>query len=212
MTFAEKLEARSELKGIEAGDHVAGVSTGDEQVELLAAYCAHGLVKGEHCAIAIGDRARKIVSERLSTYGFNLDALEREGRVMVINPVVFCNEENRIDIQKYYNGVVGLQAEMKKRGVKHARVTGLVGSWKELLTKKDELVLCSHMDNAYKPTPHGHLSGLCVFDSSRVAGDTLVQIIRAHPKAWIRGELVENPFFTPSADLLAEMGEKHLPH
>ena len=200
----KEISYRAELERIMPGDHVAGIATGDEQIDLLAAYIAHGHAKKEICPIAITPPYRKRVSDAVGEYGLDFEKLVAEGDVIVIDPNGFVGSDGKIKLTTYYQAVVDFNNDMKKKNIPHARITGLVVSFSHLLRKRDELVLCSHMDRAY--TPGACVSGFCIFDSSRMASDLLVQVIRSHPKAWMKGRLVENPFYKPTAEILAEAG------
>lgn len=46
---------------------------------------------------------------------------------------------------------------------------------------------------------------VCVYDTSKLSGGMLMDLLRTHPLTLVDGVVQENPFFTPPAEMLAEV-------
>ncbi|WP_020654134.1 MEDS domain-containing protein [Massilia niastensis] len=46
---------------------------------------------------------------------------------------------------------------------------------------------------------------VCVYDIAKLSGSMMIDILRTHPLTLIGGVVQENPFYTPAADMLAEL-------
>jgi hypothetical protein len=51
---------------------------------------------------------------------------------------------------------------------------------------------------------------VCVYDLSRLTGSLMMDILRAHPLTLVNGVVHRNAFFTPPAQMLAELREREL--
>ena len=54
----------------------------------------------------------------------------------------------------------------------------------------------------------GKTPTICVYDVRRLSGSMLMDLLRAHPLTVMNGVLHENPFYTPAAELLAELEQR----
>ena len=55
----------------------------------------------------------------------------------------------------------------------------------------------------------GKTPTLCVYDARRLSGAMMMDLLRAHPLTVMNGKLHENPFFTPAAEMLRELRQRH---
>ncbi|MES1205389.1 MAG: MEDS domain-containing protein [Pseudomonadota bacterium] len=51
----------------------------------------------------------------------------------------------------------------------------------------------------------GRTPTVCVYDVRRLSGSLVMDLLRAHPLTVMNGVLHENPFYTPAAEMLAEL-------
>jgi hypothetical protein len=49
-----------------------------------------------------------------------------------------------------------------------------------------------------------------VWDSRQVGGNSLIHLIRTHPKIWVKGEIVLNPLFKKPSEVLRELEKRSL--
>jgi hypothetical protein len=57
----------------------------------------------------------------------------------------------------------------------------------------------------------GRTPTVCVYDVRRLSGSMMMDLLRAHPLTVMNGVLHENPFYTPAAELLRDLGRRHGP-
>ncbi len=49
---------------------------------------------------------------------------------------------------------------------------------------------------------------ICVYDTAKLSGSMMMDLLRTHPLTLINGVVQENPFYTPAADMLQELRDR----
>ena len=179
------------LDGIRPGDHVAGIVTRGGELSLAARNVGIGLRRGESSAVIASPPYARELGAMLSTAGVDVEDAMRSRRLQFVDIADMAYKDGRFHLHTYCERAAELADELRRQGVRHVRGTGIVASYG--LGIQESLRICSQMDAVFfSCTP---LSGLCIWNGARIGGDLLVEVLRSHPKAWVNGELVSNPFY-----------------
>lgn len=53
---------------------------------------------------------------------------------------------------------------------------------------------------------------ICVYDTAKLSGSMMMDLLRTHPLTLINGVVQENPFYTPASEMLEELRARELSH
>ena len=179
---------------LERGDHVCAFYRGRaERDELLVPYLADGLEAGQNClAIVDSGAPEELVAAVGVAEGL---AVHTSGEVYL--PGGAFDMDNMLDfyaaalddVAKDPDGCIRTAGEMSwatNRDVPGAS---------DLLAYEARVnqVLADHPDTAIS---------LCLYDVDRFDGETIVGVLRTHPKAVLAGTVVDNPFYIRPEDFI----------
>lgn len=181
-------------------------SSQEEQYEFLLPFVKEGLSQGER-GFHIVDPARVHEHrDHLTKSGIPVDALEREGRLEVRAWEQAYLREGHFDQKKMLALIEEVLQEGTKRGTP---LTRLVANMEWALLDKpgvDNLVEYETRLNYVLPKYKDPV--ICTYDISKFSAGVLMDILRTHPVAIVRGVVHENPFFVPPDELLREIAAK----
>jgi hypothetical protein len=181
-------------------------SSQEEQYEFLTPFVREGLDNGER-GFHIVDPARITDHrEHLASSGIPVDALEREGRLEVRAWEHAYLREERFD-QK---AMLALIEEVLKEGATRGTpLTRLVANMEWALLDRpgvEDLVEYETRLNYVLPKYRDPV--ICTYDLSKFGANVVMDILRTHPVAIIKGFLHENPFYVAPDDLLQELAQR----
>jgi hypothetical protein len=181
-------------------------SSQEEQYEFLLPFVREGLDHGER-GFHIVDPARVHDHRKhLTSSGIPVEALEREGRLEVRAWEQAYLRERRFD----QHAMLALIEEVLKDGAaRGSPLTRLVANMEwALLDRPGVENLVEYETRLNHVLPKYKDPVICTYDISKFGADVLIDILRTHPVAIVRGLVHENPFFVPPDELLRELAER----
>ena len=175
-----------------AHDHVCVFFRGkQERDRLLLPFLREGLIAGDAVSALVGVGEASDIRSRLGVQG-DLTLSEPEGGHL--RKGKFAPKEL----------LAALESWATRSGVAEGRVFGRIAgdmSWAEPLLSPELIDLLV----AEEVTATGFLRsyqqvGLCLYDLDLFGGDLIIPMVKAHPKVWIQGTLIENPYHTSPPD------------
>ena len=172
----------------------------DEEYETLVPYFREGVDAGEQ-VLNVLDAARLTDHcERLEAGGIPID----DGRVQVASSEETYIAGGRFDMERMANFV----SETLRNAAAQGRRVRTAG-WMDWVYRQppgtDRLMEYEARMNLLVPT--FDCTFMCVYDLSKVNGDTLIDIMSTHPYVILRGAVRRNPFFIRPEDYLRELVE-----
>jgi hypothetical protein len=176
-------------------DHLCALYRGEhERDRLIADHLREGLRAGETCMYVTTEGERDSV---LDIVGFGLTDLDlhllevREPSSTYLQGGTFSPDEMLELIDGWS------RRTFEREGCSFARAAGDM-SW-ALPHVADTLIgklydyesRVTHWTRAYPQT------AVCLYDLDRFSGDVLIAMINSHPKTWINGVVIDNPYFSP---------------
>lgn len=181
-------------------------SSQEEQYEFLLPFVREGLEQGER-GFHIVDPAR-VQDHRvqLTSCGIAVDALEREGRLEVR---AWEQTYLRDEIFDQHAMLALIEEVLQDGAARGTPLTRLVANMEwALLDKPGVENLVEYETRLNYVLPKYKDPVICTYDISKFGADVVMDILRTHPVAIVRGLVHENPFFVPPDELLREIEEK----
>jgi hypothetical protein len=170
-------------------DHLCVFFRGkDERDRLLLPFLSDGLSAGDAVRFVADAGETSAIRSVLSDQG-DLDLSEPDGGHL---------RNGQYAPKEFLEELAGWAA---RTGVAEGRVFGRIAgdmSWAEPLLSPELIDLLV----AEEVTATGFLRsyqqvGLCLYDLDLFGGDLIIPMVKAHPKVWIQGTLIENPYHLP---------------
>ncbi|MBF0515644.1 MAG: MEDS domain-containing protein [Nitrospirae bacterium] len=180
-----------------SGIHMCHVYNDDNERDMvLQKYVTSGLLSNEKVIVLADVDTPAEIDQYLSSMGLTVDKERSTGQFVIDNFVkVYC-PDGRFEAQRmieYWKIACG-EGKIKDYAAVRAagealcwqmRIPG-AQHWHDYEAELDRLV------------PAAPFSGfLCQYDASMYCGNTLMDIMSAHPFIVVRGQIVKNPYYIP---------------
>jgi len=186
---------------LEAGDHIcAFYRAAEERDDILIPYLLGGLVSGSKCTCVVDSCAPTHVLERLSQT-VDVSPMCEQGQLEVLD-----------SDSTYFDGGGFLPERMLKFWAGKARWSG---STDDNVVRNIGDMTWAHRDKPgvedlamYESELNRIIGGypqivLCMYDMNRCDGETVLDVLKTHPKAMLGGMVIDNPYFLEPDDFLA---------
>ena len=172
----------------------------DEEYETLLPYFKEGVDAGEQVLNVLDADRVTDHCERLEAGGIPID----DGRVQVASSEETYIAGGSFDIERMVDFVTEALRNAAAKG-HFVRTAG----WMDWVYRQppgtERLMEYEARMNLLVPT--FDCTFMCVYDLSKVSGDTLIDIMSTHPYVILRGQIRRNPFFIRPEEYLRELVE-----
>jgi len=178
----------------------------EQEYSVLRSYYTDGLSAGEK-ALHIVDRAvRDDHRKRLGDMGVDVECCERSGQLEVVTPEDTYLAGGTFDPEKMLVTVDAVLAGAKDKGFQRTRIMGNMGWALADAPGSDRLI--EYEARVNEVLARTRQPAICVYDTARLTGAMMLDILRSHPLTLVNGAVHENPFFTPPDVFLAEIRQR----
>lgn len=179
----------------------------DEEYGVLNPFYKQGVEQNEKNLHIIDAALFDDHRERLSAGGMNAAHCEACGQLEVVGwRTAYLDDEGKFDKDRMLGIVDHLTGVGRDAGFSRLRIMGNM-NW-----VFDETVDASDLI-AYEAGVNDVLArnrqpAVCVYDVAKLSGAMMMDLLRTHPLTLINGVVHENPYFTPPAQMIAELRER----
>lgn len=178
----------------------------DQEYGVLGSYYTDGLAAGEKALHIVDAKVREEHRTRLSTMGVDVGACEARGQLEVVTPEDTYLAGGSFDPDKMLVTVDAVIAGAKEKGFPRTRIMGNMG-W-ALDDGPTSARLIEYETRVNEVLSRTRQPAICVYDTARLSGAMMLDILRSHPLTLVNGAVHENPFFTPPEVFLAELQKR----
>ncbi|HVW29900.1 MAG TPA: MEDS domain-containing protein [Polyangiaceae bacterium] len=165
--------------------YVEGIQAGDKELHIVDA-----LLTDDH-------------RSRLARMGIEVAAREASGQLEVLTPADTYLQDGTFDPDKMLVTVDGVLAAAKERGFPRTRIMGNMGWALADAPGSDRLI--EYEAKVNDVLARTRQPAICVYDTARLSGTLMLDILRSHPLTLVNGAIHQNPFFTPPEMFLDEL-------
>ncbi len=175
----------------------------DIEYSVLGSYYKDGLVAGEKVIHIVQPALHGDHRARLRKLGVDVEVSELRGALEILSTDDTYLAGGRFDPDKMLATIDSAIATAKEKGFPRARLMGNMGWAFQGAPGSEHLI-------EYEARVNDVLSrtrqpAICVYDTAKLSGAMMLDILRSHPLTIVNGAVHENPFFTPPDILLAEL-------
>ena len=166
-----------------------------ERYDVFTPFVAEGLHSEDRVVLLLDrhdlpDRMRLLIES-----GVDVDAAEKEGRLMTITwENSYLQTGGRFDQSEMLSLVEKLAASFSKDG-KVTRAWAEMAWAARFIPGRGDLIEYETRLNWI--LPKYDLAVVCAYDLTRFSSEVVVNLLQSHPQAIVRGALSQNPFYVP---------------
>ena len=185
------------------GAHIASVFKGDsDQFRSALPFVVGALDRNEKCVYLLDSSTKEQVVESLMK-------IRDVQRHMDAHQLVFLSSEDtylkggRFEVDRMLSALRTFEQEALAEGYSALRAAGEMTWYTTNMPGVEGLREYEARVNELYPSSTANF--LCQYDEQSFDSGLLMDVIRAHPKVVVRGELCINPYFTPTRELLSSI-------
>ena len=175
----------------------------DEEFSVLGSYYREGLLAGEKALHIVAETLRDDHRRRLGALGVDVPECERSGQLEFTTPGETYLAGGRFNPDSMLRKLEALIATAKARGYPRTRLMGNMNWAVGGAPGSDRLI--EYETRVNDVLARTQQPAICVYDTARLSGTTMLDLLRCHPLTLINGAVHENPFFTPPHVFFAEL-------
>ncbi len=180
----------------------------EEEYDVLMPFIIEGLKHGDRAVHIVDPAGRHAHRERLAREGVDVASAEQRGQLEVLSWQEAYIKDGHFD---QYRMIDTIKEALRPRAEAPGRLTRLVANMEwalEDLPGVNDIV--EYETRLNEVLPHYHDPVVCTYDLSRFDASVVMDILRTHPMVIIGGNLQENPFYVPPAEMLKELQARDL--
>lgn len=144
---------------------------------------------------------------RLSAAGIDTHGCESCGQLEVLAwHEAYFDESGKFDKQRMLETVDHLTGKGRDAGYTRLRIMGNMNWVFDGLPGADDLI--EYEAEVNEVLARNRQPAVCVYDTDKLSGAMVMDLLRTHPLTLIDGVVQENPFFTPPAEMLKELRQR----
>ncbi len=201
--------ASASLAGKPLGDyyHVcAFFDSRDDEYAVLGPFFKEGLDRGEKSVHIVDPALIPDHLKRLEAAGIETDRCQQCGQLDVLSWDDAYLSDGTFEQDRMLGAINSVIAAGQQGGFPKMRIMGNMG-WTLKGNPGTEQVL-EFESRVNEVLTESRQLAVCVYDSSRISGALMMDILRSHPVTLIGNVLHQNPFYVPPAKLLLELRER----
>lgn len=182
----------------------------DEEYRVLAPFYKEGIDQQEKILTIVDPAFMEQHRTRLAQEGIDVPHCEACGQLQVLTWYeAHLNEESVFDKDRMLAKVDFLTGEGREGGYKRLRIMGNMDWAFAGLPGADKLIEYEAQVN--EVLSRNRQPAICVYDTAKLTGAMMMDILRTHPLTLVGGVVQENPFYTPPARMLEELRARSQP-
>jgi hypothetical protein len=181
--------------------------TRDDEYRVLAPFYRETLEWGEKLLHVIDGGLRSDHEVRMQQHGIDVCQCQQSGQFQIFGWADTYLQGGAFDQHKMLAAVQGVIDDARHEGYPRTRIVGNMNWALDGHPGSEQLIEYELRVNdvlAREKQP-----AVCVYDLNRLSGSLMMDILRAHPLTLVNGVVHRNPFFTPPAQMLAELTERN---
>ena len=189
--------------GLEAepGDHICGVFSGEtERDQVLIPFLQAGLASGDKCICVVDGTAPGKIIAALGPSG-EAAALAPSKQLEVIGAADMYLRSGRFSADEVIGSWKAAISDAMYAG--QFDVVRAVEAWsrRDLLPDMSELLMLESEMNRYLPLYPQVV--VCLYDVDRFGSGAVMNLVMTHPRMWVSGMVIENPYYLTPDQVLA---------
>jgi hypothetical protein len=178
----------------------------EEEYEALTPFYREGIEAGEKSLHIVAPAARVEHLARLALGGIDAEECLRCGQLEVVGWDEAYLEHGRFDPHMMLTKVETMIAAGRDAGYPRTR---LMGNMQWAFAHAPGVTELIEYEARVNDVLERHRQpAVCVYDASWLSGTTMMDILRCHPLALVRGVVRHNPFFVPPGEFLRQFGAR----
>lgn len=206
MSNPEAHPVPASLAGKSIGDyyHVcAFFDSREQEYSVLGPFFKEGLDRGEKAVHIVDPALLANHLERLQACGIDTDGCRQCGQLDVLSWDDAYLDGGSFDQDRMLGAINGVIAAGRESGYPRMRIMGNMG-WTLKGNPGTEQVL-EFESKVNDVLTEARQVAVCVYDSSKMSGAMMMDILRSHPLTLVGNVLHQNPFYVPPAELAQEL-------
>lgn len=176
----------------------------EEEYNVLNPFYKEGFDQGEKNMHIINPAWADEHRSWMQAGGIDTDACEQCGQLAMLPwDEAYLDDQGVFDKDRMLATVDELTGSGREAGYKRLRVMGNMG-WVQR-DNIDPTDVIQYEAEVNEVLSRNKQPAVCVYDISKLSGAMVMDLLRTHPLTLINGVIQENPFFTPPAEMLAEL-------
>jgi MEDS: MEthanogen/methylotroph, DcmR Sensory domain len=188
------LRAGSPELGFHTGDHVCAFYNGSSNSldDIVVDYLSKGLEAGNKCICMVDDPPA--VESRIPR-----ELMVREGMLRVMTEEEAYIPDGHFVKDRFLRTMREIVQQSFAEGYEHFRAVGDVNFAARNAIDIEEWFQAEAELNVIVPD-YGHFF-FCLYDLDMFDGDTVMYVLRTHPRIYVSGIIIDNPHYIPPAQL-----------
>ncbi|MDB5842592.1 MAG: sensory transduction histidine kinase [Herminiimonas sp.] len=179
-----------------------------EEYEVLAPFFKDGLDNGEKTIHIVDPALLQDHLQQLKAHGIDADGCQACGKLDVLSWDDVYLAGGTFNQDRMVAAIDDVIAAGREAGFPKIRIMGNMGWTLKGSPGTDEVVeFESRVNEVLARTKQ---LAICVYDMSKISGALMMDILRCHPLTLIGSVIHENPFYTPSEQLVEELRARRI--
>lgn len=176
----------------------------EQEYEVLLPFFKEAIAQGEKAIHILNPQALDAHRQRLAEGGIDAHACEACGQ-LELKPWqgAYLDEDGAFDKDRMLQNLSELCETAADEGYPRVRIMGNM-DW-IFAEKNGAMDLLAYEAEVNEVLSRNRHPAICVYDTSRLSGSMMMDLLRTHPLTLINGIVQENPFYTPASEMLAEL-------
>ena len=182
----------------------------DEEYEVLNPFFKQALDQGEKNLHIVDPAVMDDHRARLTASGIDAPQCEACGQLQVIPwQEAYFDESGKFDKVRMLATLDHLTGTGREAGYSRLRIMGNMNWVFDGLPGSEDLI--EYEAEVNEVLSRNRQPAVCVYDTNRLSGAMMMDLLRTHPLTLVGGVVQENPFFTPPAEMLKELKARKTP-
>lgn len=179
----------------------------DEEYDVLGSFFKEGIDQGEKNLHIVDPGFVAQHRHRLDAAGIDTHSCEACGQLEILPwQKAYLDENGIFDKDRMLALVDHVTGAGRDAGYKRTRIMGNM-DWAFMNMPGSEKLI-EYEAEVNEVLARNKQPAVCVYDVSKLSGSMMMDLLRTHPLTIVNGVIQENPFFTPSAEMLVELRER----
>ncbi|MGI4813448.1 MAG: MEDS domain-containing protein [Janthinobacterium lividum] len=176
----------------------------DEEYELLNPFFKQAIENGEKNLHIVNPALIDDHRKRLTASGIDADHCEACGQLDIVAwQDAYFDEQGKFNKDRMLGVVDHLTGTGRDAGFARLRIMGNMNWVFDDLAASEDLI--EYESEVNEVLARNRQPAVCVYDTAKLSGSMVMDLLRTHPLTLINGVVQENPFFTPPAEMLQEL-------
>lgn len=182
----------------------------DEEYEVLNPFFKQAIDQGEKNLHIVDPSLLEDHRARLTASGIDAHECEACGQLQVLPwHEAYFDESGRFNKERMLATIDQLTGTGREAGYSRLRIMGNMNWVFDNLPASEDLI--EYEAEVNDVLARNRQPAVCVYDTARLSGAMMMDLLRTHPLTLIGGVVQENPFFTPPVEMLKELRARKVP-